>query len=44
MSSKRKEQLQLYFRNLGPNVIMLRNIGTNDNSKKLGKIDHVCQL
>ncbi len=44
MSSKIEEQLQLYLNFLGPNVIMLRNIGTSDNSKKLVNIDHVGQL
>jgi hypothetical protein len=35
LSSKIEEQLQLYLNFLGPNVIMLRSIGTSDNSKKL---------
>jgi hypothetical protein len=44
MSSKIEEQLQLYLKILGPNVIMLRNTWISDNSKNLVKIDHVGQL
>lgn len=38
MSSEIEELLQLYLNVLGHNVIMLRNIGTSDNSKNLVNI------
>jgi hypothetical protein len=44
MSSKIEEQLQLYLKFLGPNVVTLRNTRTSDNSKNSVKIDHVGQL